>query len=165
MWLWADTLGSRRVWGECEPCPFFVLYPGIRLQLKKNHGKPAVSLAENCLADQRWARLVLSTWSPFYGQPQLACWPHWPLACASGDLGQPPVNVIICRVAELRGFSHQRNLSRNCRLGLWCGRRRMEGRKLVWTCPLHTYSYTPFPHSHPNFFFLPLQLSSQKLYY
>jgi hypothetical protein len=48
------------------------------LRLRKNHGKTSVRVAEKWLAEQRWARFVLSISLPFYGLSVLACWPQSP---------------------------------------------------------------------------------------
>jgi hypothetical protein len=63
------------------------------LQLRNNDGKTSVRVVKKCLGEQRWERFVVFTCPPFYGRPRLVCWPQSPLACASGDLGQPSVSV------------------------------------------------------------------------
>jgi hypothetical protein len=72
--------------GECQPCPDFasIYTPAFTLQLRKNHGKTSVGVAEKRLTEYCWAQFVSSTWRPFHGRPRPACWPSLPLSCASG---------------------------------------------------------------------------------
>ena len=93
------------------------------LQLRKNHGKTSTGVAEKCLTKQCWTRFVWSTWWPFYGWPWLACWPSPTLTCASGDVSQPSVRYLPSCLTK--GLPHQPTLSRNSRIGIWCGRQRM----------------------------------------
>jgi hypothetical protein len=60
--------------GECGPCPVFtsIYTPAFALQLRKNHGKTSVVVAEKRLTEDCWARFVWSTWWPFHGRPQPA---------------------------------------------------------------------------------------------
>ena len=90
--------------GKCGPCPVFasIYTPAFALQLRKNHGKTSVGVAEKRLTEQCWPRFVWSTWWPFYGRHRPACWPSPTLSCASGDLGQPSVRYLpSCRT---KGF-------------------------------------------------------------
>jgi hypothetical protein len=112
--------------GECGPCPVFasVYTPAFALQLRKITVKPQVGIAEKRLTEDCWARFVWSTWWPFHGRTRPVCWPSPPLACASDGLGHPSVRYPpSCRN---KGFPHQPTLSRNSRLGIWCGRQIME---------------------------------------
>lgn len=61
---------------ECGPWPGFTLCPSIHIITKDNPGKTTIRVAEKCLAEERWARFVPSTWPPFYGRLRLACWPQ-----------------------------------------------------------------------------------------
>ena len=90
--------------GECGPCPVFasIYTPAFALQQRKNHGKPSVGVAEKRLTQQCREQLIWSTWWPLHGRPRPACWPSPPLACVSGDLGQPSVRYLpSCRT---KGF-------------------------------------------------------------
>jgi hypothetical protein len=96
-------------WGRCAcggmravPRLCIKLYPVIRLTTEENHGKTLVGVAEKRLTEGCWARFVWSTWWPFHGRPRPVCWPSPPLACASGDLGEPSVRYLpSCRT---KGF-------------------------------------------------------------
>jgi hypothetical protein len=54
--------------GECGPCPVFALVytPAFALQLRKNHGKTSVGVAEKRPTEDCWAQFVWSTWWPFH---------------------------------------------------------------------------------------------------
>jgi hypothetical protein len=83
------------------------LYPDIRLTTEENHGKTSVGVAEKRLTEDCWELFVWSTWWPFHGRPRPVCWPSPPLACASGDLGQPSVRYLpSCRT---KGFPASAN--------------------------------------------------------
>jgi hypothetical protein len=95
---------------ECGPCPVFAssYTPAFDLQLRKNHGRTSVGVAEKRLTEDCWARFVWWTWWPFHGRPRRACWPSPPLACASGDLGRPSVRYLpSCRT---KGFPAPTNV-------------------------------------------------------
>jgi len=44
-----STQNDTKILEECEPCPIFARFTlAFALQLRKNHGKPSVRVAEEC---------------------------------------------------------------------------------------------------------------------
>lgn len=59
---------------ESGPCPVFAVNLGVRLTPEENsRKKPQSGQPKSVYLKQRWARLVVSTWPPFYERPPLAC--------------------------------------------------------------------------------------------
>ena len=101
-----------------------IVYPGICLTNEENHGKP-IRVAEKCTADQRWTRLVWSTW-PSRAMASTGLLASAALGVRLKRRGQLSVSVGICRVAVQRGSPRQLTLSPGSLSGLWCGRETAE---------------------------------------
>jgi len=129
--IWVKIQALRwglHAWGwECGPCPAFASNYALafNLQLRNITVKPQTGQPK-------------SAWQITAEHDSIGRLGHR-LAVASTRLlapvglgshfeprGQPSVRVNICRVAELRGSPRQLTLSRNSKLGLWCGRRKKE---------------------------------------
>jgi hypothetical protein len=121
--LWWSRCGCGGMWAVPRLC--INLYPDIRLTTEEKSRKTisrgsrkapnSTVLGAICLVDLVAISRATST--------SLLCVTAFGLH-PRANWASPPSDM--SRVAELRGSAHQPTLSRNCRLGIWCGRRRME---------------------------------------
>jgi hypothetical protein len=76
---WVGTLVRPRWLREEEGhVRVFALCPNIRPTTEEVSWKTCVSLAEKCLVEKCWTRIVLSTWPRLYGLFRLSCWHNHP---------------------------------------------------------------------------------------